>query len=75
MPKGTNRIGGRVLCPYYRKDDRTAIWCEGLVEGSTICLRFRNLKDFWQHANGWCCWRYEACELWAAIHAARGEEE
>lgn len=74
MPKGDNRISG-VKCPYYRGDKMVTIRCEGLVPGATISQHFPNKEAFWLHANGWCRGRFQACEIWQAVHNARGDGE
>lgn len=63
--------GARVICPYYRYEQRDKITCEGFWRWQTIDMRFRTRKkkDEWRER---CCEQYEykrRCPLAMAITA------
>ncbi len=57
-----------VGCPFYRKDDGAhRITCEGIVDQSSLILRFQEAKDFKFHAREYCCSRYICCEVYRML--------
>ena len=47
------------------------VTCEGLVDQSTIQLRFGLGQDCLLHMRAFCCRRYQNCEIYQAIEAAK----
>ena len=57
-----------VQCPFYRNDDsRWKVVCEGIVEGSTLSLNFKDRKDLNQQMDIFCCDHYENCEVYRML--------
>lgn len=53
-----------VQCPFFRDDDgKRRITCEGLIEGSTLALLYRNRRDFELQMQVFCCEHYRKCEI------------
>lgn len=48
-----------VKCPYYRKDDRQRIVCEGLGAGNSIQMVFDNQSYMKSYEKAYCkrCWK------------------
>lgn len=69
------RIG--VRCPFYRSDDgMQKIVCEGIVDDSTITLRFKYKADFNKQTCAYCCEHYRKCEIYRTLVRDKyGEEE
>ena len=58
-------------CPFYRKDTRTAIYCEGLTDESTILQSYRDGRSCAVQFDTFCSRFYERCELYQAIVQAK----
>lgn len=56
-----------VLCPFYKRDDDKTIVCEGIVEDSNICLRYRYEKLYRQQMELFCCDQYKKCEVYRML--------
>lgn len=57
-----------VKCPFYRFDDgRGQITCEGILEGSTLSLRYRKKQDFRIQMDVFCCRYYQRCEVYRML--------
>lgn len=55
-------------CPFYQYDDgKHKIVCEGIVEGSTVALRFRKGSDYNTHMTVFCCDHYQNCEIYRML--------
>lgn len=70
MPRRAGRSIS-VRCPFYRRDSPMTVTCEGLVDQSTIQLRFGLGQDCLLHMRAFCCRRYQNCEIYQAIEAAK----
>lgn len=66
-----------IRCPFWRavKDRVRTVGCEGLVERSTLLMRFEDPRDQKIQVRVFCADRYENCELYRAIVAARYPED
>ena len=61
-----------VKCPFYRLDDcRGKVVCEGIVEGSTVSLNFKNREDLNQQMDIFCCEYYKNCEVYRMLMEAK----
>lgn len=58
----------RILCPFFRCHNSTEIGCEGITEGSSIRLVFRNAAGQAQQEQIFCGGDYAKCELFRAIN-------
>ena len=58
-------------CPFYRRDTPQTVTCEGLVEHSTVRLCFGFERDCTTHVRVFCCRRFQNCEIYRAIEAAK----
>lgn len=59
-----------VRCPFYKYDDgRRRIACEGLVDGSTLALIYRQKADYETQIKVFCCEHYRKCEVYRLLMA------
>ena len=58
------------LCPYYRGEIATAVFCEGTEAGSTIRLAFPGGRPAKEHKCKYCRADWQACRL-AAAHETK----
>ena len=57
-----------VECPFYRFDDgRRRITCEGIMDGSSVALLFRERSDFDKQLEVFCCEHYKKCEIYRML--------
>lgn len=64
--KGTKQYN--VECPFYRFDDgKGLIRCEGLVEKSSINLKYRKKQDFAIQLQTFCCQHFRKCEIYRVL--------
>ena len=66
-----------IRCPFWRRtnDPAYTVGCEGLIDRSTLLMRFERAEDREIHARAFCAGRYENCELYHAILEARYQED
>lgn len=66
-----------IVCPFFRNEDEKnkSINCEGIVEGSVICSRFRSPKKRERQLNIYCERDYRRCEIYQAILKAKYSED
>lgn len=58
-------------CPFYRRDSRVTISCEGLTEQSVIRQFFGTIQGCDIQFETFCSGHYERCELYDAIRRAK----
>lgn len=46
------------ICPYYIREYKRSITCEGLIDGEETLHRFRSVKEKCAHQRR-CCFRYD----------------
>ncbi len=63
----TSWSAAEVKCPYYRKDDKETIYCEGITSGCKLSLSFLSKKEKQCHMDNFCADTYRYCELYIAI--------
>lgn len=62
-----------VLCPYYKKEVRKNLICEGVVGISTTSY-FPSIKELENYKNDFCrCKCYAGCLLYQAIQEREGQ--
>ena len=65
----------RILCPFYRLQDRASIGCEGPFEGANITLRFENQTEKNRQREIFCEHQYRRCEIYRCIMLNRYPEK
>lgn len=66
----TSRNDVYVKCPFYKSDkfeNAYRIYCEGLVDNSSIILTYRKKMDFKTHIKEFCCLHFEQCLIYQAL--------
>lgn len=53
------RVDAYVVCPYYKRNERQEIHCEGVREGSSLHLTFSTPQDLLDYRKQFCrgCWK------------------
>ena len=74
MP-GNMMRASRILCPFYRNQDKLNIGCEAPFEGPTLQLRFQNQSEKDRQRGIFCENQYKRCEIYRCIMANRYPEE
>lgn len=57
----------KVKCPFYKKDDKNTISCEGTEMAQTLTLRFGSGTQKSCKMEKYCNQKYESCEIYKAI--------
>lgn len=74
MPEGSfSKV--RATCPFYKNDDMRGrrIVCEGIVDKSSILLRFSRTDDYRIQMEVFCGQHYEKCEVYRMLMEKRAE--
>lgn len=76
MPSGSFKGKVDVLCPFYKSDDaqKRRIYCEGIVDRSTLALTYCQRNDYDTQLNVFCCEHYKKCEVYSIL-AAKYEDD
>lgn len=53
----------RVMCPFYKSEERTDINCEGVVADTTTQLCFTKRQPMLQYKLDYCCEKWYACAI------------
>lgn len=61
MPK--HYASKKAKCPFYKRESRQVIYCEGIKEGTVLHLAFANPSDCLQHKKTFCQCNYNQCSL------------
>lgn len=61
----------RILCPFYRNQDKLNIGCEAPFEGPYLQLRFPNQKEKDRQREIFCECHYKRCEIYRCVLANR----
>lgn len=76
---GTSWRAEKVLCPYFRHEDRQKhkIVCEGLGDAKSIAWNFSNEDERQRilQLEIFCQNRYQNCELYRAIQTSKYDDE
>ena len=64
----------QVECPFYKRDDPTNIYCEGISEDSCLITRFRFKVGRDQQMRIFCSEHYKNCEIYRMLMEAKYEE-
>lgn len=69
----TNRMRD-CKCPFVQRMESKRIECEGPADGMVVGLRFRTARAAEKHAAIYCDKKYECCEIYRMVMAAKYEE-
>lgn len=61
-------------CPFMEDMRGKCITCEGPMGDASVTLRFRTQLRMERHAETYCKQRYEYCEIYRMVMAAKYEE-
>ena len=78
MANGSYKGKTDAQCPFYKFDvgqQKRRIVCEGIVEKSTLELRFSRKRDYDTQLNVFCCEHYKKCEVYRMLMEAKYDEE
>lgn len=70
MSSGSFKAQADVQCPFYKFDvggQKRRIVCEGIVDKSTLELRFCRKRDYDTQLNVFCCEHYKNCEVYRML--------
>ena len=56
---GRHFVSSDVLCPFYKAEDKTKIYCEGVVENSSIHNAFSGGAE--PYKRSYCCKNWQSC--------------
>lgn len=59
--------GVDVICPFYRKNSKESITCEGMIPDTRCMHSFRSAPERAKHMGIFCGAMYRNCEAYAAI--------
>lgn len=65
----------RVMCPFFRSQDRLTIGCEAPFDGPVINLRFKNGAEKEQQRSIFCEEHYKRCEIYRCVMANKYPEK
>ena len=65
---GANHIAKHVLCPFYKKEDLTKIYCEGTDDTNTIQLAFITKEKRRDYEIRVCCKNFEDCLIASMLY-------
>lgn len=60
-----------IRCPFNEGAEKNCIWCEGIVNKSTIRIKFKDARDRLKHQHIFCQEIYKNCEIYRAIMSAK----
>lgn len=63
------------VCPFFRSDQPCAIFCEGIVDRSTIRLSFKRKEDCDLQFGVFCAAAFKNCEIYRAVIAAKYQDD
>lgn len=55
------------LCPFYKKESKQVIYCEGFIEDSSLHFAFGNSLDCSKYKKFACCQKYTACPIYRML--------
>lgn len=62
-------------CPFYRTDDgKHHIRCEGVFDDGSCTQFFKRREDFERQMKVFCCEKYQNCEWYRALMAAKYDD-
>ena len=50
-------------CPFYKKEDRQTIFCDGVTDNSSVHLAFGNASDCKEHKIAYCRSDFHLCPV------------
>lgn len=64
-----------IECPFNKGAERKCIWCEGITNGGTIRMDFKDREDRMKHQHAFCQDKYKRCEIHQAIMSAKYSDD
>lgn len=64
-----------VVCPFYKKNSKLTIICEGITDKSNTSQKFYDRQSYLIHRNTFCADRYRNCEIYNAIMLAKYQDD
>lgn len=55
------------VCPFYKKEDQQTIFCDGVVDNSSVHLAFGNHSDCKEHKVAKCRSNYMQCPVYKML--------
>lgn len=65
---------GEVKCPFFKGHGRYELVCEGLVDKSSIILRYQQISDKEMQSTLYCKGLYSYCEIYNMLMRAKYDE-
>ena len=66
---------GMICCPFFIAHGQTDILCEGLIDGTNNCIRFKEREEKKWHQYNYCEKNYTRCEMYCSIRHWKWPEE
>lgn len=73
MPTNTHR-NRRILCPFFRTQDKLCIGCEAPFDGPVLTLRFGEWAEKEKQVRIFCENCYKRCEIYRCVMANKYPE-
>ena len=56
-------------CPFYHKEDRYKVFCEGVENASSINLNFPNTREYKAYKEEYCNNKYYKCPIYNMLYS------
>lgn len=63
-----------VKCPFYLRDSKCKITCQGVADGNEIIMKFSAAQDFEIQMGTFCCDKYRNCEVYRMLRQLYEED-
>lgn len=57
-------ISSKAICPFYRHEEVSVVYCDGVQDGSVVHLAFANRSDARCYKKSFCQKEYEHCYIY-----------
>lgn len=71
MPK--HYVYKRTMCPYYKHENPSVIYCDGVVDDSVTHLAFASRSVAMGYKTAFCRDRYEKCHIYRMLEGINEE--
>lgn len=68
-------ISSYALCPFYHKEDGQKLYCEGVVDGTSIHLAFGSARVCREYKGEFCRAHYKECRIARMLYQKWEEED
>ena len=65
MPRNYDNIFAK--CPFFLTSGKSNIWCEGITNDCSLCIKFVSEQKKKQHRRIFCDAKYQNCELFKTL--------